>query len=133
MKSRTWTLLIATLILIAAVILFLPGSILAPKEEVIPTGVIKEFTITAKQWEFTSTIIEADLGDTVKIEIQGLDDGTGGGHGFFLSAFNLNKVIRKDDSVVVEFFAEKSGSFTFSCNVPCGSGHTDMKGTLKVG
>ena len=132
MKSRDLTIVVSALIIVGAGYLFLSGSIFAPNEGVKPTGVIREYTITAEQWEFTPNTIEADLGDTLRIEVLGLDDGAGGGHAFSLSAFGINKVIRKDNSVVLEFVAEKSGSFTFSCSVPCGTGHGGMRGTLKV-
>ena len=44
----------------------------------------------------------------------------------------INEVIRKDKTTEIEFIADKKGTFTFSCSVPCGSGHLNMKGTLIV-
>ena len=32
----------------------------------------------------------------------------------------------------VEFVADKAGTFSFRCSVPCGSGHQLMQGTLVV-
>ncbi len=132
MKTKDLAVLVVGIVVVAAAYLLLSGNIMAPREEIQPSGETKEFTITAQQWAFNPNLIEADLGDNIKIEIHGLDDGSGSGHGFSLSAFNLNELIRKDGSVFVEFFAGKSGSFAFICTVPCGSGHSNMRGTLTV-
>jgi cytochrome c oxidase subunit 2 len=132
MKTKDLAVLVVGFVLVAAAYLFMTGNVTSPREEVQPTGETKEFTITAKQWNFIPNIIEAKLGDNIKIEILGLDDGSGSGHGFSLSDFNVNELIRKDGSVIVEFFAGKTGSFSFICTVPCGSGHSNMKGTLTV-
>ena len=132
MKTKDLAVLIVGLVLVAAAYLFMTGNVASPREEAQPTGETKEFAITAKQWSFIPNFIEAELGDNIKIEILGLDDGSGSGHGFSLSDFNVNELIRKDGSVVVEFFAGKTGSFSFICTVPCGSGHSNMRGTLTV-
>jgi cytochrome c oxidase subunit 2 len=132
MKTKDLAVIVVGIVVVAAAYILLSGNIMAPREEIQPTGEIKEFTITAQQWAFNPNLIEADLGDNIKIEIHGLDDGSGSGHGFSLSAFNVNELIRKDGSVVVEFFAGKSGSFTFSCSVPCGRGHGGMSGRLMI-
>lgn len=96
------------------------------------TGVVREFTMTAENFKYVPNVIEVNLGDTVLIHIKGLDDGSGNGHGFSLSNFKINEVIRKDKTTEIEFIADKKGTFTFSCSVPCGSGHSSMKGTLIV-
>ncbi len=132
MKTKDLTVLIVGFVLVATAYLFMTGNVASPRQEVQPTGETKEFTITAKQWDFIPNVIEAELGDNIKIEIIGLDAGSGSGHGFSLSDFKVNELIRKDGSVVVEFFAGKSGSFTFICTVPCGRGHSNMRGTLTV-
>jgi cytochrome c oxidase subunit 2 len=132
MKTRDLAVVIVGLVLVAGAYLLLPGKVTTPREEVQPTGVTKEFTINAQQWSFIPNVIEAALGDNVKIEVKGIDYGTGSGHGFSLSAFNVNEFLRKDGSVVVEFFAGKTGSFTFICTVPCGRGHGGMRGTLTI-
>jgi cytochrome c oxidase subunit 2 len=96
------------------------------------TGVVREFTMTAENFKYVPNVIEVNPGDTVLIHIKGLDDGSGNGHGFSLSNFKINEVIRKDKTTEIEFIADKKGTFTFSCSVPCGSGHSSMKGTLIV-
>ena len=40
--------------------------------------------------------------------------------------------LEQNKPVLIEFIADKTGTFTFKCNVPCGSGHKTMAGTLIV-
>lgn len=96
------------------------------------TETVKEFTITAKNWDFSPSTITVDKGDKVKLTITSIDSGVGSGHGFFLSSFGINERLTKDNTVTVEFVADKVGSFTFFCNIFCGSGHSSMRGTLIV-
>ncbi len=102
------------------------------QENIPSTGVVQEFTMTAENFKYTPSVIEVNPGDTVLIHIEGLDNGGGNGHGFSISAFDVNERIMLDETVDVEFIADKKGTFTFSCSVPCGSGHLNMKGTLFV-
>ena len=89
---------------------------------------IKEFTLTAKQWEFSQKELRVSEGDKVKITITS-DDVT---HGISLPAFGVSKRLTPGDEQVIEFTADKAGEHSFFCNVPCGSGHRSMKGTLIV-
>ena len=92
------------------------------------TEELKEFTMTAKRWEFAPTTITVNRGDKVKLTIKSLDVD----HGFEISDFNVNKKLVPGETTVVEFTADKTGTFTFSCNVSCGAGHSDMQGRLIV-
>ena len=46
--------------------------------------------------------------------------------------FNVSEMLEPGKTVSVEFVADKQGTFSFFCNVFCGSGHGNMKGTLIV-
>ncbi len=89
---------------------------------------MKEFSMTAKKWEFTPATITVNKGDKVKLSIKSLDVN----HGFAISEFNVNTKLVPGETEMVEFTADKSGTFTFFCNVICGAGHSDMRGTLIV-
>lgn len=89
---------------------------------------IKLFTITAKNWEFSPSTIKVKKGDTVRLTIKSVDVD----HGFKLVDFNVNQPLKPGQTATVEFIADKSGSFSFTCNVFCGPGHKDMRGTLIV-
>jgi len=92
------------------------------------TSAIKEFTMTAKKWDFTPSIITVNEGDTVKLTIESIDVS----HGFAITAFGVSEILSPGNIVEIEFVANQKGTFSFFCTVPCGSGHSTMKGTLIV-
>ena len=53
-------------------------------------------------------------------------------HGFSLLDFNVNENLEPGKEITVEFIADKKGTFTFYCSVPCGANHKEMKGKLIV-
>jgi cytochrome c oxidase subunit 2 len=90
---------------------------------------VKAFTVVAKRFAFEPSTITVRQGDTVKITASSADVA----HGFALPDFNVN--LRLEPGArpqTVTFVADKKGTFTFYCNIPCGPGHLDMKGTLIV-
>ena len=91
-------------------------------------GAVKEITMTVKQWKFTPNRIEVNKGDTVRLTIQSIDVA----HGISIPQFNVSTFLSPGNTTVVEFVASETGSFTFFCNVSCGSGHRGMTGTLIV-
>ena len=93
-----------------------------------PTVSTKSFTITAQKWSFSPSTITVNKGDTVKLSIKSTDVD----HGFFLPDFNVNETLSAGSTTSVTFVADKSGTFSFSCSKFCGSGHSDMVGTLIV-
>ncbi len=92
------------------------------------TGELREFSVTARQWEFIPDPIEVNKGDTVKLKIMSVDVA----HGFALPAFGISERLEPGKEVVVQFVADKTGEFDFFCNVPCGAGHSTMGGKLVV-
>ncbi|MFQ5621041.1 MAG: cupredoxin domain-containing protein [Candidatus Nanoarchaeia archaeon] len=100
--------------------------------ETVSTGETKEFTLTARNWEFEPSTITVNEGDTVVLHITGEDDGSGTGHGIAIPAFGVDKTFRNGESVDITFVADRKGTFPFFCQVYCGEGHGDMKGTLIV-
>lgn len=99
------------------------------KTEPVPTPPqVKEFRIEAFRFGFEPSRIEVDRGDAVRI-IATSRDGT---HGFALPQYHVNLALTKGTEQVAEFVADTSGEFTFYCSIPCGSGHSGMKGTLVV-
>lgn len=90
--------------------------------------VVKSFSMTAKQWEFVPSTITVNKGDTVRLSITSTDVT----HGFSLRQFGVSGNLEPGKTVQVEFVADKKGTFTFLCNVLCGSGHSGMKGSLVV-
>jgi len=99
-----------------------------PEPETTPQVIVKEFNIVAKRWDFDPEIIIVDLGDTVMMHVESIDVS----HGFSLSSFGVNERLNPGQTTDIEFVADKKGSFTFFCNVFCGSGHGGMRGKLIV-
>ncbi len=91
-------------------------------------GPVKEFTMTAKQWEFSPETITVDKGDTVRLNVTSVDVE----HGIAIPDFNVSENLRPGRTVVIEFVADKVGQFSFFCNVYCGVDHGAMRGTLVV-
>ena len=89
---------------------------------------IKEFKMTAQNWEFSPSKITVKKGDTVLIHITSQDIT----HGFSLPAYGISKKLEPGKTVDIEFVANRAGTFPWACNVPCGSGHAGMQGTLLV-
>ena len=90
--------------------------------------IVKEFTMTAKQWEFEPSEITVNKGDTVKLHITSEDVK----HGFGLPEFGINVDLEPGETVDVEFVADETGTFPFACTVVCGSGHIGMEGQVIV-
>ena len=99
-----------------------------PKEESIveePTvekPTVKEFRVRSFRFDYDPNTITVKKGDRVRIII----DNTDFNHGMFLPEFGVQGFD------VVEFTADKVGTFNWNCNNFCGSGHSGMKGTLIV-
>lgn len=89
---------------------------------------VKEFVITAKNFDFNPSAITVNKGDRVRFKITSIDIN----HGFAIDEFNINERLKPGKEVVIEFIADKVGEFRFYCSVFCGSGHREMDGTLIV-
>src|SRR3989344_4884870 len=99
------------------------------QETVVETDTgVKEFTITAKQFQFEPATIEVNKGDRVKLVITSMDVP----HGFKIAEYGINERLEPGKPVTIEFVADKEGTFTTFCSVACGAGHGSMKGQLIV-
>ena len=105
-----------------------PEQIPTPTETTEEVQETKEFNIIAKQWDFSPSTITVNEGDNVILNIESIDVT----HGFVLSGFGVSEQLVSGTTVRIEFVADKKGTFSFFCNVFCGSGHIGMKGTLVV-
>jgi heme/copper-type cytochrome/quinol oxidase subunit 2 len=85
-------------------------------------------SMTAKDFAFVPSVINAKVGDTVKVTLTGAD----AKHSFVLPTFHVNTVVNPGQTKTFSFKVTKKGTFTFRCGVPCGVGHKDMTGTVIV-
>lgn len=135
---KNYSLVVVILILLAAVgfgLVMSNGSVSSNNQEqkntqktVTRSNKIKDFIMTAKNWEFNPVEIKVNQGDTVKLTIKSTDVD----HGFALPDFNVKVDLKPNQEQTVEFVADKKGEFSFFCNVFCGEGHRNMKGKLIV-
>ena len=89
----------------------------------------RHFDVTAMKFHFEPGVLEVDQGDHVVVSLHSADVK----HGFSLKPYGIKATIPKGGAVVVvEFTADKAGSFSFSCSEYCGPRHSSMKGQLVV-
>lgn len=98
-----------------------------------PEEVVIEMTATGpsiQDWSFTPSTVTVKEGQKVKLLITVPEGDTT--HGFALPAFGINKRLSPGTTTTVEFVADKKGNHNFFCSVPCGLGHSGMRGQLVV-
>lgn len=136
MKTQNFIIILAVILILVGGFVFLgngntssnKNSIQQINPEVSLTGEIKEFEITASNWDWTPAQIEVNKGDRVKLKLKSIE----GIHGFALYDFGIDEKLVPGNEVEVEFIADKQGKFIFFCNIPCGQGHGGMSGFLIV-
>ena len=116
-------------VLFAVVIVFLVSPQQPTEPEVELTGNVIEVRMSASEYKFQPSLIEAKLGD--KIRIIYVNDGTRR-HNFVIDAFGIRtRIIEPGETEVIEFVVDKVGEFKFWCSL---LGHREfgMEGTLIV-
>ena len=98
------------------------------EKEVGTTAPLKEFAMTAKQFQFEPATIEVSKGDRVKLVVTSTDVP----HGISIPEYGINERLDPGKPKTIEFTADKQGTFTAFCSVFCGSGHSNMKGKIVV-
>jgi cytochrome c oxidase subunit 2 len=91
-----------------------------PKERVIK--------IIAKKFVFVPNEIRMKQGETAILQFTAPEVPMG----FNLADFGLRTDIMPGKTATLRLTPDKTGSFTFLCDVFCGTGHEDMNGTLLV-
>ena len=84
--------------------------------------------VIAKKFVFVPNEIRMKQGETVTLAFSAPEVPMG----FNLADFGVRTDIVPGKVAMLEFTADKAGSFTFLCDVFCGSGHEEMSGTLIV-
>jgi cytochrome c oxidase subunit 2 len=89
----------------------------------------RDFTITAKGYNFSPSRIEVTQDDLVKITVRSEDDA----HSFVVDGYRIMKRVPAGGSTTFEFRADKPGTFAFYCSMTNTEHHSRMKGELVVG
>ena len=89
---------------------------------------LRDFSLTARNYAFTPSRIEVSKDDRVRLTIEGADQV----HSFAIDEYRIARRIAPGATTVIEFRAERAGSFTYYCNIAADPGCKAMRGTLVV-
>ncbi len=124
-KIIIWLILIFTLLILGCSNNSLEDK-KAPSEF---TGEIIELDIEAYSWGFNQNLQKINRGDKVRLKLTSSD----GTHGVTMPDFGVySNPISPGGEEIIEFIADKTGSFNFFCNMPCGQGHGMMQGSIVI-
>jgi cytochrome c oxidase subunit II len=104
----------------------LSGSVVYTRANAVP--VERVIHITAKNFQFNPESITLKKGEPVVLEVSSGDRK----HGFSLRAFGVRTDVLPGKVSRIRLTPDKTGKFTFSCDVFCGDGHEEMTGTVIV-
>lgn len=100
---------------------------LAPFVEKIGNATQRTIHMGVRQWEWVPATITANYEEKVILIMHNADVA----HLIFIPELNVGRYI-PSEGAVVQFTADKRGTFAFFCDVPCGKGHGQMKGEITI-
>jgi heme/copper-type cytochrome/quinol oxidase subunit 2 len=121
LRRAGWKWLALALFGLAIAVLPLPAGATAPAE--------RHFRIEASSFAFSPSIIAANPGDRVTIDLVAMDVV----HGLAIDGHNLSVSADPGQTAHLTFVADRPGTFRFRCAVACGALHPFMLGKLTVG
>ena len=90
---------------------------------------VKKLVIEAYDFGFKQSDVIINEGDRVRLTFKS----TSGRHGLGITGLGIDSgVVEEGGETIIEFVADKAGTYSYRCNVPCGSGHKAMKGNLTI-
>ena len=89
---------------------------------------IRVIDITAYKYGFFPNPIVVKLGERIKLSITAKDVT----HGIRVPEFEINRVLPKGETIIVEFTVTRQGEFMVHCSVYCGPNHGKQKTRLIV-
>jgi len=89
---------------------------------------VRVIQMRAFQFGFDPNPVIVNEGDKVKLVVTSTDVT----HGIAIPEFGVNVQLFPCRLTIVDFTADKTGTFPFICSVSCGAGHTSMRGRLIV-
>jgi heme/copper-type cytochrome/quinol oxidase subunit 2 len=88
----------------------------------------RDLTITIRDFSFTPDRIEVVQDDLVRLTLRSADTA----HSFNIDEYRIAKRIPAGGMTVVEFRADRTGTFPFYCNLTSEPGHSQARGQLIV-
>ena len=101
------------------------GSVIAIAQSTPAERVIK---ISAERYEYSPDTVVLQRGEPVILELTARDRM----HGFHISGLGARADVLPGHTVRVRVVPMKDGKYPFTCDLFCGSGHTDMGGMITV-
>ena len=89
---------------------------------------LRDITIQAKNYSFTPDRIEVFKDDRVRLTITGADQV----HSFTIDEYRIARRVAPGATTVVDFRADRAGTFAYFCNIGTDPGCKSMRGTLVV-
>ena len=90
---------------------------------------VRTVEVVARRFAFEPDMIEAQVGERIRLLISSAD----GVHGLGIRKFKVNTLVpRGGRQVAIEFTASEPGTFPIVCSEACGDGHDSMRGSLVV-
>lgn len=84
--------------------------------------------MTVTDWAFSPTVVNARKGERVTLRLTGGE----GVHGFRATQLGIDEEVKPGETIEITIPTDTVGTFEFACDVPCGPGHKDMKGTIVI-
>jgi len=95
----------------------------------VPPPPPRDIEMVASRFKFEPETLQVKEGDRVRLMLRSTDTE----HGFSIKKLNVKVAVPKTgEPVIVEFVADRPGTYEFKCSEYCGSGHGRMKGQLVV-
>lgn len=88
----------------------------------------REFTVSARNYQFSPDRLEVSHDDIVKVTVSGSDQP----HSFTIDEYRIVRRIPAGGTTTFEFRADRVGTFAFYCNLTTDPGCKAMRGTLVV-
>jgi heme/copper-type cytochrome/quinol oxidase subunit 2 len=96
----------------------------------VETKQYREIKIEAYQFGFQPDVINVKKGENIRLIFTSRDVA----HGVFITdgIDMATKTFGRGQTEIIEFTANKTGTFNMQCSVYCGDGHPQMKGRIIV-
>jgi cytochrome c oxidase subunit II len=121
MRCAQSKMLIISVIMIALITASLDCSVFAQVN-------VQVVRINAQRFFFRPNNVTLKVGVPTVLELVSKD----ATHGFYCPGLGIRSDIPPHTVTTVRFTPRKTGIFPFRCDVPCGSGHDRMTGTITV-
>ncbi len=99
-----------------------------PTVEVVNGRAERTIHMGVRQYVWEPSIIRAKKGELVRLIIHNADVM----HGLVIPELGVINVDIPSDGAVIEFVADKVGTFEFFCSYYCGEGHMEMQGKVII-